>query len=111
MSNLEGGFQCLFAALFRLSASPRRRRKRCPQRPWQTVPARAKLASLTTSIHSPNSPPRDEWQAVISSGLTEAEMAKLLATLKRNRQGHGDWLIGLMLYRHGLRVSEACDLR
>ena len=26
------------------------------------------MASLTTSIHSPNSPARDEWQAVISSG-------------------------------------------
>jgi type 1 fimbriae regulatory protein FimB len=22
-----------------------------------------------------------------------------------------DWLIGLLIYRHGLRVSEACDLR
>jgi integrase len=22
-----------------------------------------------------------------------------------------DWLIGLVIYRHGLRVSEACDLR
>jgi integrase len=21
-----------------------------------------------------------------------------------------DWLIGLLIYRHGLRVSEACDL-
>ena len=43
--------------------------------------------------------------------LTEAEMDKLLATLKRNRRGHRDWLIALMIYRHGLRVSEACDLR
>jgi len=43
--------------------------------------------------------------------LTEAEMAKLLAALKRNRHGHRDWLIGLLIYRHGLRVSEACDLR
>jgi integrase len=34
-----------------------------------------------------------------------------LAALKRNRQGHRDWLIGLLIYRHGLRVSEACDLR
>src|SRR5580692_3756434 len=43
--------------------------------------------------------------------LTEAEMDKLLAALKRNRHGHRDWLIGLLIYRHGLRVSEACDLR
>ena len=38
-------------------------------------------------------------------------MDQLLAALKRNRHGHRDWLIGLLIYRHGLRVSEACDLR
>jgi integrase len=43
--------------------------------------------------------------------LTEGEMAKLLTALKANRHGHRDWLIGLLIYRHGLRVSEACDLR
>ena len=43
--------------------------------------------------------------------LTEAEMAKLLTALRRNRHGHRDWLIALLIYRHGLRVSEACDLR
>jgi integrase len=43
--------------------------------------------------------------------LTEQEVAKLLAALKGNRQGHRDWLVGLLIYRHGLRVSEACDLR
>jgi len=43
--------------------------------------------------------------------LTEAEITKLLAALKANRHGNRDWLIGLMVYRHGLRVSEACDLR
>ena len=43
--------------------------------------------------------------------LTEDQVAKLLATLKHNRHGHRDWLIGLLIYRHGLRVSEACDLR
>ena len=47
----------------------------------------------------------------IREHLTEAEMDKLLAELKRNRHGHRDWLIGLIIYRHGLRVSEACDLR
>jgi site-specific recombinase XerD len=43
--------------------------------------------------------------------LTESEMVKLLTALKSNRHGHRDWLIGLLIYRHGLRVSEACDLR
>jgi type 1 fimbriae regulatory protein FimB/type 1 fimbriae regulatory protein FimE len=47
----------------------------------------------------------------IREHLTEAEMDKLLAALRRNRHGHRDWLIGLVIYRHGLRVSEACDLR
>jgi integrase len=43
--------------------------------------------------------------------LTEGEITRLLAALKANRHGHRDWLIGLLIYRHGLRVSEACDLR
>jgi site-specific recombinase XerD len=43
--------------------------------------------------------------------LTETEVDKLLAALKRNRHGHRDWLIALLIFRHGLRVSEACDLR
>jgi site-specific recombinase XerD len=47
----------------------------------------------------------------IREHLTEAEMVKLLAALKGNRHGHRDWLIGLLIYRHGLRVSEASDLR
>ena len=47
----------------------------------------------------------------IREHLTEAEMTKLLAALRQNRHGHRDWLIALLIYRHGLRVSEACDLR
>jgi integrase len=43
--------------------------------------------------------------------LTETEMDKLLAALRRNRHGQRDWLICLLIYRHGQRVSEACDLR
>jgi integrase len=43
--------------------------------------------------------------------LTESEMARLLETLRANRHGQRDWLIALLIYRHGLRVSEACDLR
>jgi integrase len=40
--------------------------------------------------------------------LTESEMEKVLAVLKQNKHGHRDWLIGLLIYRHGLRV---CKLR
>jgi integrase len=43
--------------------------------------------------------------------LTETEIEKLVAALRGNRHGQRDALIRLMIYRHGLRVSEACDLR
>src|SRR5215469_2918096 len=65
----------------------------------------AKMIRNATSGRLPNNVYR------IREHLTEAEMAKLLTALSRNRHGHRDWLIGLIIYRHGLRVSEACDLR
>jgi type 1 fimbriae regulatory protein FimB/type 1 fimbriae regulatory protein FimE len=43
--------------------------------------------------------------------LTASEIDKLFKALKANRHAERDWLIGLLIYRHGLRVSECCDLR
>ena len=43
--------------------------------------------------------------------LTEPEIGKVLDALKRNRHGHRDRLMGLLCFRHGLRVSELVDLQ
>lgn len=43
--------------------------------------------------------------------LTEGEMKRLLDAAKGSRYGQRDYLMLLMAYRHGLRVSGIIDLR
>jgi type 1 fimbriae regulatory protein FimB len=43
--------------------------------------------------------------------LTEAEMGRFLEAARHGRHGVRDYLLMLMTYRHGLRVSELVDLR
>lgn len=43
--------------------------------------------------------------------LTEAEMQRFLEAARHRRHGVRDYLLLLLTYRHGLRVSEAIDLR
>ena len=43
--------------------------------------------------------------------LTEHEVDALMAAARQNRQGHRDATMILLAFRHGLRASEAVDLR
>ena len=43
--------------------------------------------------------------------LTEAEISLFLDAARQGRHGVRDYLLMLMTYRHGLRVSEVVDLR
>jgi type 1 fimbriae regulatory protein FimB/type 1 fimbriae regulatory protein FimE len=43
--------------------------------------------------------------------LTEQEIESLMAAARRNRHGHRDATMILIAFRHGLRASEALDLR
>jgi integrase len=43
--------------------------------------------------------------------LTEQEIEALIAAARQNRYGHRDGTMILIVFRHGLRASEAVDLR
>jgi site-specific recombinase XerD len=68
-----------------------------------------KLRKEVTQPAMPKRPPNSELR--IREHLTESEVDQLIETAKNNRSGHRDATMILVVYRHGLRVSELVDLR
>ena len=54
---------------------------------------------------------RDKPYGGKRQALTQHELDRLFAALKGNRHGHRDYMIALVTFLHGLRVSELIDLR
>jgi type 1 fimbriae regulatory protein FimB len=74
-------------------------RKRSPK--WRNVESGPKLpAGDTTDAHERG-----------KNFLNQVEIEKLLDAVKRGRHGTRDHLLMLMMYRHGLRVSEAVGMK
>ncbi len=69
----------------------------------------AKRSPTPVSGKVPNRKANDALRT--RSHLTEAEVTKLLKVAKQGRYGQRDYLMVLMAFRHGLRVSELCDLQ
>ena len=73
----------------------------------------AALSLVTPAIEKRTVMPRRAKNADLRSReyLTEHEIERLMAAARQNRHGHRDATMILVGFRHGLRASEAVDLR
>src|SRR4249919_3673595 len=67
---------------------------------------RLKVANQAVKWKVKNKPYGGKRQA-----LTQDELDRLFTALKGNRHGHRDYMVALVTFLHGLRVSELIDLR
>jgi Phage integrase family len=75
---------------------------------WWADQAAAPLP-VKRAVPLPRRRPNAEYRT--REHLTEKEVERLINAAKTNRYGHRDATMILVCYRHGLRASEACDLR
>ena len=77
----------------------------------EVVPPRGTNSNSELSVSGtvPNRVANDALRT--RSHLTESEVDQIMKSAKQGRYGQRDWLMVLMAFRHGLRVSELCDLK
>src|SRR2546421_11735580 len=75
--------------------------------------ANAPLRLVTPAIEKRTVMPRRAKNADLRTReyLTKQEIEALMAAARQNRYGHRDATMVLISFRHGLRASEAVDLR
>jgi type 1 fimbriae regulatory protein FimB/type 1 fimbriae regulatory protein FimE len=75
--------------------------------------ANAPLRLVTPAIEKRTVMPRRAKNSALRTReyLTEHEIEALMAAARQNRYGHRDATMILIAFRHGLRASEAVDLR
>lgn len=79
--------------------------------PFLGNPVREPAATERRNVKRQKTSTVDEHERIQRDFLTESEMTRLLNSAKTGRYGIRDYCMLLLMYRHGLRVSELVDAR
>lgn len=75
------------------------------------MPTRRSVQSKRQAINKATATKAVDHHERTRDYLTPTEVSRLLDAAKASRYGERDYLLILLLYRHGFRISELCQLR